>query len=55
MSYLAKIKMFSFKPAIILFLKEGYYGRKGHYHNDPERIKTVTYNQTSFRKEIEAN
>ena len=41
MSYLAKIEMSSFKPTIILFLKGGYYGRKGHYHNDPEGIKRL--------------
>jgi len=44
MSYLANLEMSYSKYAIIPYLKGGYYGRKGHYHDEREGIKEVTHN-----------
>ena len=44
MSYLGKVEMSYLQSAIIAFLKGGCYGRKGHCHNEQERIEAVTCN-----------
>lgn len=45
MSYPDKVEMYSFKDAIIPFLKGGNYGKKGYYHDESERIKEIVCNK----------
>jgi hypothetical protein len=47
MSYSANLEMSYSKVAIMFSLEGGYYGRKGHYPNDPGGIKKAAHNTQS--------
>jgi hypothetical protein len=42
MSSFTNIKMSGFTNAIIVTPEGGHYGRKGHYHYETKRFKTIT-------------